>query len=325
MTTAVIRFIWRVVPAPLRDRFWRMLDVLHDLPWKTLEALPPLPRLLVEVILNDETIAERKPVNFDRRDPATIARDVDLALHYAGQIRAMIADLGLDPSNSSLLEIGPGINFGAELLLAQDGAKVAVADRFLAPWDSTYHPTFYRSLRDRAGGDPRPFDAVLAANSYPPEVIGLYAAPAETLAGIADASLDLVLSNAVLEHVYDLKAVCRSLARVTKAGGINSHQVDFRDHGHFDRPLEFLLQGRLEGRIKFAHDRGQLGNRKRPSELVRLLRSAGFATVDVAVDKTADEAYLRDFIPRLRRSRSQYRNWPEEDLRILGARITARR
>jgi len=251
--------------------------------------------------------------------------EVEAAIRHATLIRSMLEGWGLRHSSISLLEVGPGPNFGAHLLLSQSGVKVTVADRFLAAWDPAYHPQFYRKLRERIGGDTSLLDAVIAANAYLPEAITLVAAPAETLSGIPDKSVDVLLSNAVLEHVYDLETACRMFARVTKVGGINSHQVDFRDHDDFDQPLEFLLQGYINSKLNMALKKGERGNRFRPIELVCFMQSAGFKAVEVDIETTTDQAYQRDFIPRLRNSRSKYRNWPEDDLRILSARITARR
>jgi SAM-dependent methyltransferase len=297
VTASTLRQAWRLLPVSFRDIFWAVVSYLQV----------------------------STPVNYRRHNSANLNTEIEATVSNADVIRSMLSGWGLQLSSISLLEVGPGPNFGAQLLLSQYGARVTVADRFLAQWDQTYHPLFYSRLRDRVGGDTSLLDAVIVANAYLPEAITLVAAPAETLSGIPDSSIDVVSSNAVLEHVYDLEAACRMFARVTKKGGINSHQVDFRDHSNFDKPLEFLLEGYIASKFIFIKKRGERGNRFRPSELIRFMQSAGFKTVEVDINLTADEAYLRDFIPRLRNSRSKYRNWPEDDLRILGARITARR
>ena len=233
MQRAALKSVWRLLPAPVRHKFWSAYYRYFYI---------------------------HKPVNFKRRNSGNIDADVESARDYATLIHAMLDGWGFDLSRTSLLEVGPGINFGAQLLLAQHGTRITVADRFLSAWDATYHPVFYRHLRDQAGKKGGPLDDIVAANEYPPEVISLVKAPAETLSGIPDASLDVVLSNAVLEHVSDLEAACRSFARVTKPGGMNSHQVDFRDHDNFDRPLEFLLQRKSTSKIEFMCRRGERGN-----------------------------------------------------------------
>jgi SAM-dependent methyltransferase len=266
VTASTLRQAWRLLPVSFRDIFWAVVSYLQV----------------------------STPVNYRRHNSANLNTEIEATVSNADVIRSMLSGWGLQLSSISLLEVGPGPNFGAQLLLSQYGARVTVADRFLAQWDQTYHPLFYSRLRDRIGGDTSLLDAVIVANAYLPEAITLVAAPAETLSGIPDSSIDVVSSNAVLEHVYDLEAACRMFARVTKKGGINSHQVDFRDHSNFDKPLEFLLEGYIASKFIFIKKRGERGNRFRPSELIRFMQSAGFKTVEVDINLTADEAYLRD-------------------------------
>src|SRR5207253_2800955 len=105
-------------------------------------------------------------------------------------------------------------HFGPALLLAGQGARITVADRFLASWDDPYHPAFYRALRAGWNGPAAALDRVIMSGSYD-GWLTLLAEPAEHLASLADSSIDLVLSHSVLEHVFDLPAVCGELARIT--------------------------------------------------------------------------------------------------------------
>ena len=43
--------------------------------------------------------------------------------------------------------------------------------------------------------------------------------------------VDMVISQAVLEHVDDLSATYRCLSRWLKPGGVMSHVIDFKSHG----------------------------------------------------------------------------------------------
>jgi hypothetical protein len=179
-------------------------------------------------------------------------------------------------AGSKILELGPGIDFGAQLIIASQGARVTVADRFLAPWDSAYHPQFYRKLRARWDGPAGALDAVIAANGYPEQAIGRIARSGEQLGSVPAASFDLVISNAVLEHVQDLKRVAHNLARITKSPGLNLHQIDFRDHKDFSRPLEFLLLSEREQSASFKSSHGEFGNRLRASQSISYFEAAGF-------------------------------------------------
>ncbi len=56
---------------------------------------------------------------------------------------------------------------------------------------------------------------------------------------IADNSVDVLLSNSVLEHVTDMESLCKEMRRVLKHDGIMLHVVDYRDH-FFKYPFHFL-------------------------------------------------------------------------------------
>ncbi len=58
-------------------------------------------------------------------------------------------------------------------------------------------------------------------------------------AAIADASIDLILSNSVLEHVREPHAFFAGCRRVLAPGGVMLHRVDYRDH-FFKYPYGFL-------------------------------------------------------------------------------------
>jgi hypothetical protein len=139
---------------------------------------------------------------------------------------------------------------------------VTVADRFLAPWDDTYHPRFYRALQARWHGLSGAIAAVIDANGYPERTIRQLSKSAEEL-GTVSQRFDCVISNAVLEHVHDMRQVADSLARITRSPGVNLHQVDFGDHTNEGRtkPLEFLLWSERQHTATFRSMHGQCGNR----------------------------------------------------------------
>ena len=298
----MLRTAWQRLPCPLRRAASRMTP---------------------EPIRQIATRSWLVPVNCQNRDPRNAAAEAEQAVKTAEMYADLVHSYGLSLQGLRILEVGPGTHFGPQLLLAERGADITLVDRFVARWDAGYHPHLYRQLRKLTGRN-RTLDAVIAAQGYPPDCLRIVNQAAEAMTAVPSDSIDLVLSWAVLEHVYDLAAVCRSFARVTRAGGIGSHQVDFRDHLHTDRPLEFLISGALRAKIDFSYRHGERGNRRRPNELVTLLKRAGFGRVDTTVTEEASPAYLAGFLPRLRAARmSPYRSWPTDDLRVLGAKITA--
>jgi SAM-dependent methyltransferase len=68
-----------------------------------------------------------------------------------------------------------------------------------------------------------------------------------TLDAVAPASLDLIFSNSVLEHIDALDGSLRQQHGLLKPGGFACHTVDFADHRHYEdrriHPLQCLVDG----------------------------------------------------------------------------------
>jgi SAM-dependent methyltransferase len=244
---------------------------------------------------------------------------IDLARYYPDRLRRY----GVKIEGAAILELGPGRNFGLALILASQGANVTVADRFLSKWDHRYHSAFYKALRERWEGPGDALDATIRSAGH--ALIPAISSGAERLASLQAKSVDAVISHAVLEHVSDLPAVCRELARITRPGGVHIHQIDFRDHRDFSRPLEFLTMPDGEFAAGLHDTYWEQGNRWRPSEVLQLVQDHGFDILAIGVDTMISDRYLAEFLPRLWASPSKYHDWPKEDLAILGVRFTLRR
>jgi SAM-dependent methyltransferase len=106
-----------------------------------------------------------------------------------------------------------------------------------------------------------------------------------TLQGIASGSVDLVLSNAVLEHLRDPASTFAELDRVMTPSAIMVHAVDYRDH-FFKYPFHFLLfPKRLWDRWL---DPGDLP-RWRLGDHLRLLQARGFRAEVLEVESLPGE------------------------------------
>jgi SAM-dependent methyltransferase len=269
-------------------------------------------------------IDPRVPVNHRKRDvtPEMIRSDVAFTLQVGNVYLTAMRQFSPSLAGRSVLEVGPGINFGCVLLLACYGARPLVADRYLAPCDPGYHPRFYALLRDELRKrdpdvDVAPLTAILNSGGYPDAVLTRYESPLEEIAA-PENSIDFVFSNAVIEHLYDLKAAFSRLHRITRPGGWGLHQVDFRDHRNFDRPLEYLLMSEEEFQEEYARCHGECGNRYRPDEATAQIQDAGFDVVDFQGNVFSRPEYVREFLPRLRAAgMSRYRGLHEADLHVL--------
>ncbi len=265
-----------------------------------------------------------KPVNFTKRSDEQLDYDAKYALDILNSCQGGLDRVKLSPQGLSIVELGPGSDFAAELLLASKGARVTVADRFLAPFDPDYHPKLYAEVGKRYDGPKGELEAAIGGG-YEATSLTLFPEPAENLRSIPDASTDFVYSNAVLEHIADINAVTCELARITKPGGFGMHQIDLRDHRDFARPLEHLTIQEAEFQRAAPEIAFEFGNRLRLSEFRAHFEAAGFTVVEEQISASADPPYLQEALPRIRGADNRYRFWPEDDLRCVSVCLYVRR
>jgi hypothetical protein len=70
-----------------------------------------------------------------KRSNERLKTDADYVFAIVRSYHSVLSRLKLSPDGLSILEVGPGPNFGPQLILASMGAKVVVTDRFLANFD----------------------------------------------------------------------------------------------------------------------------------------------------------------------------------------------
>ena len=126
---------------------------------------------------------------------------------------------------ADVLEIGSGRTNSVGYALAREGARRVTC---FEP-----HAGFDRE------GDARLLAAIAAASGKPAAALAAQIVRTTSLAAVADASVDLVLSSSVLEHVRDLRGLLAEVGRVLRPGGAMLHLVDYRDH-FFKYPFHFL-------------------------------------------------------------------------------------
>lgn len=268
------------------------------------------------------------PVNWRRLEssPEAIERDVLYAIKIGEEYKKLLEEKGLSLKGLSTLELGPGHNHGTALVLACHGADVSVADRFPVQWQPGYHDKFHRALFERIKSlwpmlNTTPL-VYCIEKSTTEEVVKVFHSTAEDLLGVGNETMDVVLSNAVLEHVEEPQRAAQELFRVTKKDGIGLHQIDFRDHRDFTRPLEYLLLNDSDFIKLFAERNGECGRQTRHFEMKKLFQKAGFEVTGFDVNWFASDEYLDDFIPRLRGSSSAYRTIPRNELRVTSGRFS---
>jgi len=225
--------------------------------------------------------------------------------------------------DATIMEIGPGQDLGVLLVLAGLGSGKGVAvDRFFCDWDPSYHPAFYSTLVERAearypGVRFEALRDVVDAGGHGGPRLQIVRSGLDDLKALGDASVTISYSNAALEHLDRPREGLLELGRVSRKGGLGFHQIDFRDHRDFSRPLEFLTMTDEEFLEKAEAASYSLGNRLRPSEYLQLFNDAGFGTT-FTPNMFAEPAYLAEVTNRLN---PRYRSFGEEELRQISGRV----
>lgn len=256
-----------------------------------------------------------------------IAADVAHAIGVATGYRNALTACGVSLAGQRVLELGPGPSLGAAVCLAAAGATVTAADLYPAQWNPDYHPAFYEALRERLavawpGVDTGVVTRLLACERFDASTVELISAGAEGLHLLGAERFTVVLSNAVLEHVADVPRGLQQLARVTAPGGLHLHQIDFRDHRNFARPLEYLTIDNAEFDRVFTSTQGECGNRWRHSQFLRAFACAGFDVSKFEPNVFAPADYQAAIRARLA---PEFATLTDEDLRILSGQVVARR
>jgi len=269
---------------------------------------------------------------------------------------ALLHANGLHHSPKSVAELGPGDSLGIGIAALLCGAQCFYGLDVVAHTEPAHNLKVLEELADllrrRA---PRPskgwpdFDPYLDDGKFPSEVLtaaGLSASLApqridnirkmlanslETSEGmtlayqvpwnnsdvIKENSMDLILSQAVLEHVTDISQTYQAMYQWLAPGGVMSHQIDFRSHdltkewnGH--RAIPDWLWNIMVGK------RAYLINCEPWSAHQAAITNAGFEIV------CAMQQYRTDGIPRSRLAQ-KWRAMTDDDLNCSEVFVQARK
>jgi hypothetical protein len=130
-------------------------------------------------------------------------------------------------------------------------------------------------------------------------------------------SVDMILSQAVLEHVDDLAGTYRGMGLWLKPDGFLSHQIDFRSHALADEWNGHWTYSDLTWKVVRGR-RPYLLNREPHSTHIALLRKEGFRIICDRTMKLESRLTKQDLAAR-------YQKISDDDLTTSGAFIQATR
>jgi SAM-dependent methyltransferase len=165
-------------------------------------------------------------------------------LTYSGWTAASVA-------GRRIIELGPGLTLGIPALFASDGAEMVVGiDKFVTLQTGADLGVFYSRLRQSLSAPQQAgFDRAMrlqpgiALNADHARYID-HKDVEECVPQLGAERYDLIVSNAVLEEIYDPTPSLRAQGRLLRPGGVMVHRIDLRDYGMFSKrgfhELEFL-------------------------------------------------------------------------------------
>lgn len=183
--------------------------------------------------------------------------------------------------------------------------------------DYRYPMDLLAEERMRAALDPRRLAIIRESimNTDSRDSMIQYRAPWSTQAAVERDSLDMVFSQAVLEHVDGLPEVYRAMYAWLKPGGYMSHQIDFKCHDHAREWNGHWAYSDFMWKLVRGKD-VWLINRLPYSAHVRLMKSSGFQVVGEQIGTRESNLKRSQLAPR-------FRNIPDRDLCTSDALVQA--
>jgi hypothetical protein len=260
---------------------------------------------------------------------------------------------GLDTDPKSVAELGPGDSIGIGIAAVLTGAEryyafdvvahantprnLAIFDELVELFraraaipDGAEYPRVGPTLPDyrfpdqllstermRAALEPRRLARIRSSIQQTDSADSMmqYRAPWSTRGAVARNTLDLVFSQAVLEHVDGLPEVYRAIYAWLKPGGYMSHQIDFKCHasarewnGHWT--YSDLMWNVVRGKDIW------LINRQPYSVHLKLMTSSGFRVVNEQIVTTSSRITRAQLAPK-------FRLIPDSDLSTSEAYVLA--
>ena len=140
---------------------------------------------------------------------------------------------------------------------------------------------------------------------------------------IENDSVDMIFSQAVLEHVKDLKHTYDAMYKWVKKGGCISNQIDFKSHGLSDEWNGHWSFSDLTWKL-IKGNRPYLINREPLSKHLEAAQDAGFEIIFVLPMKTFPSDTYTGTMERDKLAK-KFRNMSEEDFTTTSAYILARK
>ena len=198
--------------------------------------------------------------------------------------------------DKTVVEIGPGNVLGTAFYSIVYGAKKVICiDRFPVVFFKEQYNNFVslidylpNHLKGKASEILKNYDDLKNRIVYYSDLTGRFT-------HIPDIKADIILSNAVLEHVYDLPSLFNMLSKISDKNALMFHGVDLRSHTmHYKNELDFLNVPIILWKLMTCF-RGA-PNRITRSEYINIFESHNFKILRELIEKKYDTATVKEYI-----------------------------
>jgi len=229
--------------------------------------------------------------------------------------------------DKTVLELGPGDTLATALFFIAHGAKrVVCCDRFKLVVNSEKNTAIARQVLSMLPEQQRlrletvlNFDSCGHARWNPAHIQYLHSKNDEI--ALEDISIDIIVSNAVLEHVQNPAELFAAMNRVLKPGGIMVHAADLKSHELYHKTdLDFLAIPELLWKWMTFY-RGA-PNRLRKSNYERLLNRHDFKLDYFKITSSIANEKIKSFKKMHPKQASQF---TDDDLSCGGFIFAARK
>jgi len=262
-----------------------------------------------------------------RSEPPVLAQSVDYVLTWHSflldQIKKHLPQ-GFDFLGKHVCEIGAGDCLATSAFFLARGARHIDIIEIQPPTVSDKQVQVLKSLRSR--GYPIDLTIIQAQSgnaelALDPRRITYHRCYVENLQN--EARYDFIFSSFVLEHVEDLSGFYSKCWKATNAGGQMLHLIDLGGHGLWEDPLPPLdFQTYPDWLFEAMSPKYNRATRRFLDEHVDAVKSAGFTIEQVIPIRTADDTYLDQLWPKLRRAARQR---PRNELRMIEFALLAKK
>lgn len=208
-------------------------------------------------------------------------------------------------------ELGPGDSLGIGIAALYSGAKAYYALDVIEHSNvsvnklisESIYELFYKKSQIPNGAEYVEVNPVLEDYSYPKEILEVvhreireeielalthnskkikieYVVPWDSNTDIKNDSIELIFSQAVMEHVSDIKTAYKKMHHWLRPGGMISHQIDFKAHEISEYWTGHWYISNWMWRV-LMHGRKYIINRTTFSDHIKAIKAAGFQIKNV--------------------------------------------